>query len=124
MKILLDTHVIFWWQRDDRRLNKAARRAIADADLVLFSAVSAWEATIKMALGRLRLHEPFAVLMAADGFTELPLTTAHAEALAALPPHHGDPFDRALIAQARVEGATIITHDRVFAPYGGAVIWT
>ena len=124
MKVLLDTHVILWWQRDDRRLNKAARRAIADADLAWVSAVSAWEVMIKVALGRLRLSEPFAMLLAADNFTELPLTLAHAEALASLPPHHADPFDRALVAQARVEGATIITHDRAIAPYGGAVIWT
>jgi len=124
MKILLDTHVVFWWQRDDRRLNKAARRAIATADLVWVSSVSAWEAAIKAALGRLRLSEPFPVLLAADDFTELPFTMQHTEALASLPPYHTDPFDRALIAQARVEGATLVTHDRAFAPYGGAVIWT
>ena len=124
MKLLLDTHVILWWQRDDRRLKPAARRAIADAETVWVSAASAWEVAIKVGLGRLRLTEPFGVLIAADNFTELPLTLAHAEALAALPPHHADPFDRMLIAQARVEGATLITHDRALAPYGGAVIWT
>jgi PIN domain nuclease of toxin-antitoxin system len=124
VKLLLDTHVILWWQRDDRRLNKAARRAIADADIVWVSAASAWELMIKVARGRLRLAEPFAVLLAADNFTELPLTVAHAEALAGLPPHHADPFDRVLVAQARVEGATLVTHDRALAPYGGAVIWT
>ena len=124
MKLLLDTHVILWWQRDDRRLNKAARRAIGEADIVWVSAVSAWEVSIKVALGRLRLSEPFGVLLAADDFRELPMTLAHAEALAALPRHHADPFDRALVAQAHVEGATIVTHDRAFAPYGGAVLWT
>jgi len=124
VKLLLDTHVILWWQRDDRRLNKAARRAIADADVVWVSAASAWELMIKVTRGRLRLAEPFPVLLAADNFTELPLTVAHAEALAGLPPHHGDPFDRVLVAQARVEGATLVTHDRALAPYGGAVIWT
>ena len=124
MKLLLDTHVILWWQRDDRRLNKAARRAIGGADIVWVSAVSAWEVSIKVALGRLRLSEPFGVLLAADDFRELPMTLAHAEALGALPRHHADPFDRALVAQANVEGATIVTHDRAFAPYGGAVLWT
>ncbi len=124
MKLLLDTHVVLWWQRDDRRLNAAARRAIAGADIVWVSAVSAWEVTIKVALGRLRLDEPFGVLLAADDFTELPLTLAHADALAALPPHHADPFDRALLAQARVEGATLVSHDRALAPYGLPVIWT
>ena len=124
MKLLLDTHVVLWWQRDDRRLNAAARRAIAGADIVWVSAVSAWEVTIKAALGRLRLDEPFGVLLAADDFTELPLTLAHADALSALPPHHADPFDRALVAQARVEGATLVSHDRALAPYGLPVIWT
>ena len=124
MKLLLDTHVALWWQRDDRRLGKAARRAIATADVVWVSAVSGWEVAIKMALGRLRLTEPFSVLIAADDFTELPLTLAHADALAALPSHHRDPFDRVLVAQAQVEGATVISHDRAFAPYGLPMIWT
>jgi PIN domain nuclease of toxin-antitoxin system len=124
VKLLLDTHVVLWWQRDDRRLNAAARRAIAQADLVWVSAVSGWEITIKIALGRLRLDEPFHVLLAADDFTELPLTLAHAGALASLPPHHADPFDRALVAQAQVEGATLVSHDRALAPYGLSMIWT
>jgi PIN domain nuclease of toxin-antitoxin system len=122
--LLLDTHVVLWWQRDDRRLNQAARQAIAEADRVLVSAISAWEVTIKVALGRLRLTEPFRGLLAADDFTELPLTLAHAEALAALPPHHPDPFDRALVAQARVEHATLVSHDRAFAPYAVPMLWT
>jgi PIN domain nuclease of toxin-antitoxin system len=124
VKLLLDTHVVLWWQRDDRRLNASARRAIANADLVWVSAVSGWEVTIKSALGRLRLDEPFRVLLAADDFTELPLTLAHADALASLPPHHADPFDRALVAQAQVEGATIISHDRALKPYDLPMIWT
>ena len=124
MKLLLDTHVVLWWQRDDRRLKDAARRAIATADVVWVSAVSSWEVTIKMALGRLKLSEPFHVLLAADDFTELPLTMAHAGALASLPAHHTDPFDRALVAQARIEGATIVSHDRALAPYGASMIWT
>ena len=124
MKLLLDTHVVLWWQRDDRRLKDAARRAIASADVVWVSAVSSWEVTIKMALGRLKLSEPFHVLLSADDFTELPLTMAHADALASLPVHHTDPFDRALVAQARVEGATIVSHDRALAPYGASMIWT
>ncbi len=63
MKLLLDTHVVLWWQRDDRRLNKAARHAIAKADLVWVSAISGWEVAIKSALGRLRIDEPFRVLI-------------------------------------------------------------
>ena len=124
MKLLLDTHVILWWQRDDRRLKPVARRAIARADIVWVSAVSGWEVAIKTTLGRLRLDEPFHVLIAADDFTQLPLTLAHTERLATLAPHHGDPFDRMLLAQALAEGATIVSHDRAFEPYGMPVIWT
>lgn len=124
MKLLLDTHVVLWWQRDDRRLNKAARRAIASADIVWVSAVSAWEVAIKVALGRLRLEEPFDVLLAADDFTELPLTLAHAAQLPDIAPRHADPFDRALLAQARVEHATLVSHDRALAPYGVPMLWT
>ena len=124
MKLLLDTHAILWWQRDDRRLNRAARQAIATADIVWVSAVSGWEVAIKTALGRLRLDEPFSVLLAADDFTELPLTLAHAAQIAMLPRHHPDPFDRAIVAQAVTEGATIVSHDRALAPYGAAMLWT
>lgn len=124
MKLLLDTHVVLWWQRDDRRLKRAARQAIATADLVWVSAVSGWEVAIKSALGRLRLDEPFGVTVAADDFTELPLTLRHAAELRALPPHHLDPFDRVLVAQAKVEGATIVSHDRALAPYGIPMVWT
>lgn len=124
MKVLLDTHVVLWWQRDDRRLGREAREAIATAPIVWVSAVSGWEVAIKSALGRLRLDEPFPVLLAADDFTELPMTLAHAELLRTLPPHHTDPFDRMLAAQALTERATFVTHDRSFEPYGMPVIWT
>lgn len=124
MTILLDTHVILWWQRDDRRLNQAAREAIATADVVWVSSVSGWEVSIKSALGRLRLDEPFEILVAADDFTELPMTLAHATRLHELPPHHADPFDRMLVAQALTEKATIVSHDRALEPYGARMIWT
>lgn len=124
MRLLLDTHVVLWWQTDDRRLGREARKAIATADIVWVSAVSGWEASIKSALGRLRLDEKFRLLVAADDFTELPVSLAHAERLLDLPPHHGDPFDRLLVAQALVEKATLVTHDRAIEPYGAPVIWT
>lgn len=124
MKLLLDTHVVLWWQRDDRRLNRDARKAIATADIVWVSAASAWEAALKRSSGRLRVDEPFHVSVAADDFMELPVTLRHAEAAADLPRHHGDPFDRILVAQARAEGATIVSHDRDLEAYGVPVIWT
>jgi PIN domain nuclease of toxin-antitoxin system len=124
VKLLLDTHVLLWWQRDDRRLNRLAREAIATADIVWVSAVSGWEVAIKSALGRLRLAEPLAVLLAADDFTELPVRLAHTAQLEQLAPHHTDPFDRLLVAQALAERATVVSHDRSLEPYGVPMIWT
>lgn len=124
MTLLLDTHAVLWWQSDDRRLPKAARSAIATADVVWVSAASAWEVAIKQSLGRLRLTEPFAVTVAADDFTELPIALAHADRLATLPPRHRDPFDRMLVAQAMVEKATLVSKDRELAAYGIDVLWT
>ncbi|MEO8679517.1 MAG: type II toxin-antitoxin system VapC family toxin [Vicinamibacterales bacterium] len=124
MRLLLDTHVILWWQTEDRRLSVEARRAIAEADIVWVSAVSGWEVAIKTALGRLRVDESFALLLGTDDFTELPVTLAHAEGLKALAPHHSDPFDRLLIAQALAEKATLVTHDRALEPYAASFIWT
>jgi PIN domain nuclease of toxin-antitoxin system len=80
--------------------------------------------SIKTTLGRLRLDEPFAMLVAADDFTELPMTLAHATRLQQLVPHHADPFDRMLVAQALTEKATLISHDRALEPYGAPMIWT
>jgi PIN domain nuclease of toxin-antitoxin system len=124
VRLLLDTHVLLWWQQDHPRLNAAAREAIATADVVWVSALSALEVSIKSALGHLRVDEPFSVMVAADDFTELPLTLEHAQALGSLPMHHKDPFDRGLVAQALVEGARIVTHDRAFEPYGALMVWT
>ena len=123
MKLLLDTHAVLWWQTEDARLSGAARRAIAGADIVWVSAASAWEVAIKTSLGRLRLDEPFAVTVAADDFTELPVTFAHAARLNGLSNHHSDPFDRILVAQAMVEGAMLVTADRALAAYGVPVLW-
>jgi len=124
VRLLLDTHVVIWWQTDDHRLNGAARHAIATADIVWLSAASGWEATIKAALGRLRLDEPFSVVVHADDFTELPISLEHTARLAGLAPHHADPFDRLLVAQALVEGATLVSHDRALEPYNVPTIWT
>lgn len=86
--------------------------------------MSGWEAAIKASRGRLRLDKKFRILVAVDEFTELPVSLAHTELLQQLPPHHADPFDRLLVAQALVEKATLVTHDRAIEPYGTPVIWT
>ena len=124
MKLLLDTHVVLWWVSDDRRLGREARRAIAMADFVWVSAASGWEVSTLVAKRHLSVSEPLRVTVSADSFTELPFTLRHAEELQRLPFHHRDPFDRILVAQARVEGATIVSHDRDLEPYGVPMIWT
>lgn len=123
MRLLLDTHAVLWWQVDDPRLSARARHAIQSADLVWVSAASAWEVAIKVALGRLRVTEPFAITVAADDFSELPVTMAHAACLQTLPAHHADPFDRILVAQALVEGATLVSRDTALGVYGAPVLW-
>ena len=117
MRLLLDTHVVLWWRLDSARLKRAVRQRIATADVVWVSAASGWEAAIKQGLGKLRLADSFPWMVEDSDFDELPVTLRHAEQVAALPPHHADPFDRMLIAQARVEGATIVTHDTQFERY-------
>lgn len=124
MNLLLDTHVVLWWRLNDRRLLPAARRAIEAADRVIVSAASAWEIVIKIAIGRLRLQDSFGDLVAQAGFDMLPVAFPHAERLATLPPHHSDPFDRMLIAQALEERLTVISHDRDFAAYDVPIVWT
>ncbi len=115
--LLLDTHVVLWWRGDDRRLTRRARSAIASADAVFVSAASAWEIGIKLALGKVRLPEAFSAGVDASGFARLPMTFEHAAAAAALPPHHRDPFDRMLIAQAQLEGLEVVSADAVFGRY-------
>jgi len=91
---------------------------------VFVSVASAWEAAIKIALGKLTLPERFEAGVKAAGFEKLPIAFSHAEAVGTLPRHHSDPFDRMLVAQALCERLTLVTHDRRFAPYGVEVLWT
>lgn len=119
MNVLLDTHVLLWWLAADRSLPDAARAAIADPDtIVLVSAASAWEISIKQAAGRLDVPDDLLTALDENDFDSLPITAAHALAAGRLSLHHTDPFDRMLIAQARAEELTIITVDRRFADYG------
>jgi PIN domain nuclease of toxin-antitoxin system len=122
--LLLDTHVFVWWRMNHARLNARARDAISTAPIVFVSAASAWEAAIKIALGRLILPEPFGHGVDQSGFRRLAISFEHAQAAAELPRHHGDPFDRMLVAQAQLEGCTLVTHDEALAPYGVATLWT
>jgi PIN domain nuclease of toxin-antitoxin system len=121
VNLLLDTHVLIWWD-EGRRLGAAAREAIEEADAVYVSAASAWEVALKTALGRLRPTRTVEEATSDSGFLELPVTFRHAERVTGLPPHHRDPFDRMLVAQAAVDELILVTRDPVFARYGLALI--
>jgi PIN domain nuclease of toxin-antitoxin system len=122
LRLLLDTHVLLWALGDPERLGDEARAAIVDPDGdVLASAASTWEVAIKGATGRLRVPDDFAGHVTSS-FVELPVTIRHSIEAGALPSHHADPFDRMLVAQARIEGLTIVTRDKAFAPYGVDVL--
>jgi PIN domain nuclease of toxin-antitoxin system len=121
-RLLLDTEALIWWDGNDARLGGHARASIQDATDVYVSAASAWEVVIKTALGKLRATRRVADAVDESGFTELPVTFAHAEAVGDLPLHHSDPFDRVIIASAVVEGLTIVTSDRRFESYAVPLI--
>lgn len=120
MRLLLDTHIFIWACMEPERLSPVEQSAIASPEnQVLVSAATAWEISIKQALGRLRfpvdrLHEFIDRL----GFEAIAMSLTHAVAAGRLPPHHQDPFDRMLIAQASIESLTLVSRDRLFARYG------
>jgi Uncharacterized protein conserved in bacteria len=118
VRLLLDTHVLLWWLGELPRLGPAARAAIASpASEVHVSAVSAGEIALKKAFGKLTAPDDLHEQVVDSGFTELQLTIRHGLAMGGLPVHHKDPFDRLLIAQARVEGLTLVTADRAMSDY-------
>ena len=118
MSFLLDTHILLWWLSDDLLLPNVAREAIACADNeVLVSAATVWEIAIKQAAGRLDVPADLLEAVEANDFETLPITAAHAIAAGSLPPHHSDPFDRMLIAQAGAESLTLISVDIRFPRY-------
>jgi PIN domain nuclease of toxin-antitoxin system len=123
-RLLLDTHVWLWWQADDTRLGSATRQLIRRASEVRFSAASAWEIAIKVAIGKLELPKGADIAAELDnsGFLALPVEIAHADDVRRLPSLHADPFDRLLVAQARTEGLTLVSADRQLAAYGIPVL--
>ena len=118
MRLLLDTHVLIWWD-EGTRLKPEASRSIRDADQVFVSSATAWEIAIKTSLGRLVTKRTVAEALLENHFEELPIHIRHAAEVARLPWHHRDPFDRLLIAQARTDRLTIVTRDRAFQAYSG-----
>lgn len=125
MKLLLDTQLLLWAAGQPERLSARAKRQLNDRENeLLFSAASLWEITIKASLGRDDFRvEPhvFRRALLDNGYVELPITSEHAVNVDGLPPLHKDPFDRLLLAQALVEGITLLTSDEQLARYRGPV---
>lgn len=124
MRLLLDTHILLWWLEDDPLLPARASELIADRrNQVFVSPMSIWEIAIKSELGKLKADgDEVRVASLQSGFQPLPFTLEHAAAVARLPHLHRDPFDRALVAQARVEPLHLLTHDGDLAAYGEGVL--
>jgi PIN domain nuclease of toxin-antitoxin system len=125
MKLLLDTHLLLWAAGKPNRLSAMARKLIDTAEnQLLFSAASIWEVAIKRGLGRSDFQADPRLLrrgLLDNGYSELPVFSEHVVAIDSLPPIHKDPFDRLLVAQAMVEGITLLTADSVMAEYPGSI---
>jgi PIN domain nuclease of toxin-antitoxin system len=125
---LIDTHALLWFCEGSSALSDKARAAMEDeANERYVSHASAWEVAIKVSLGKLKLHDDYRVIfsgvMKANGFMLLSPSVDHYDALIRLPRHHGDPFDRLILAQAQVEGLVIVTGDGEFPAYGLPLLW-
>jgi PIN domain nuclease of toxin-antitoxin system len=128
MKLALDSHAFFWWVVDHPRLTSAARAAIEDPDdEVYVSAAVAWEMATKVRLGKWpdarAIAENFDAAVERSSFLPLAITLQHARAAGFLQGRHGDPFDRMLAAQSRIENMPLVTGDPVFNAFGTKVIW-
>jgi PIN domain nuclease of toxin-antitoxin system len=127
VNLLVDTHALLWFAAGDRRLSRAARRAMeADDAGLLVSAASVWEMAIKASLGRLRLPtsvDRYVEAKLAEGYRVLPVTGTHAAAVERLPWHHRDPFDRLRAPHAALERLPVVTRDGVFSKSGGTTVW-
>lgn len=125
MKLLLDTQLLLWAAGQPERLSARARKLLDDpGNELLFSAASLWEVAIKSTLGREDFQVEPRLLrrgLLDNGYVELPVTSEHAVGIDTLPPHHKDPFDRLLLAQALVEGVVLLTADAQLARYRGPV---
>ena len=128
MKLLLDTHAFIWWDSESSKLSPQALTLCQDrVNTVLLSIASIWEMQIKLQLGKLRLNLPLAKVIESqqqtNGIEVLPIILSHVLELDSLPVYHRDPFDRLLIAQARVEDAVLISNDPIFTNYSVKLLW-
>ena len=128
MKLLLDTHTLLWWRDNPAELSAVSLTALSDPSNTLFlSMVSLWELQIKVGLNKLSVSVSISEMVRQEvevnGMQLLPIALDHIYALSSLPHHHRDPFDRLLIAQAQVEGATLVTKDHLIALYSIPTLW-
>ncbi|HEX4838792.1 MAG TPA: type II toxin-antitoxin system VapC family toxin [Solirubrobacteraceae bacterium] len=122
--LLADTHTLLWWRASESRLSASALEAMEDVRTPLFfSAASIWEIAIKRAKGKLDVPDRLLDTMQQRGFAELPVSARHGLVAGGLPPHHGDPFDRMIVAQAQCQGLTVVTSDKQIAAYDVPVLW-
>ena len=122
VRYLADTHILLWALADDERLPKRHRTVLLSDAEIFFSAASIWEIAIKKSLGKLKAPNHLADLLERAGFRALDIKMVHAEAVANLPFHHGDPFDRLLITQAKHEKLTILSVDKQFVSYDVEIV--
>jgi PIN domain nuclease of toxin-antitoxin system len=124
LKLLLDTHAALWFLSGDERLSEDARRHLTDdSNVVLLSAAVVWEVAIKRALGTLEVPDEYLSLLLGAGVQPLSMRVDHAAAVEHLAPHHRDPFDRMLVAQAVIEGAALVSRDDALRPYDVTILW-
>jgi PIN domain nuclease of toxin-antitoxin system len=128
MKLLLDTHAFIWWDSESSKLSPQALAFCQDrTNTVLLSVASIWEMQIKLQLGKLSLDLPLAKVIESqqqtNGIEVLPIILSHVLELDSLPAYHKDPFDRLLIAQARIEDAVLVSNDQVFTNYSIKLLW-
>lgn len=124
MRLLLDTHVVLAWLLDDSDIGARARQHLEDpSNQMIVSAVVVWEVAIKRALGKLQVPMTFVADIVDSDALKLPISLEHAAGVERLPQHHRDPFDRLLISQALIEGATLVSSDRALQGYDVPVLW-
>ena len=128
MRLLLDTHAVLWFAAGDPALPASVRDRLTDpANEIRVSHATVWELAIKISLGKLRLDRELSVWLdryvEGNGFAYLPIAREHAAGVAALPHHHGDPFDRLLAVQCAAENLTLVSRDPAFDAYGIKRVW-
>lgn len=124
MSFLIDTQAFLWFEKGDKQLSEKAKSILDNDDnLVCISPATYWEISIKLSLGKLKLHTSFEKLYKTGGYKRLPIDLDHFLQLQKLPFHHRDPFDRIIAAQAIIEQLELISSDEIFDKYGVKRIW-